>query len=99
MLQILSAYASYVEVPAQHLAEKRVTPGFESLPEREIGRVRSARDKPDDAFVAVRYRDHWFWIEDSDFLAKRTLNAIMLFFTLADTGSPDRLPLITIPAQ
>jgi len=27
------------------------------------------------------------------------MTAIMFFFTLADTGSNDKLPLITIPAQ
>jgi len=25
--------------------------------------------------------------------------SLMFFFTLADTGSPEKLPLITIPAQ
>jgi hypothetical protein len=27
------------------------------------------------------------------------MTAVMFFFTLADTGSSDKLPLITIPAQ
>ncbi len=30
---------------------------------------------------------------------KRAMTAIMFFFTLADTGGNEKLPLITIPAQ
>jgi len=47
----------------------------------------------------VQYRGNWFWVDHSDWLTKRALIAVMFFFTLADTGSPDKLPLITIPAQ
>jgi hypothetical protein len=49
--------------------------------------------------VAVRYRDYWFWIDHGDLRTKRALNAVMLFFTMADTGPQEALPLITIPAQ
>ena len=47
----------------------------------------------------MQYRGDWFWVEHSDGLTKRALAAVMFFFTLADTGSPGKLPLITIPAQ
>jgi hypothetical protein len=39
------------------------------------------------------------WSRAAVLLTKRALTAVMFFFTLADTGSPDKLPLITIPAQ
>ena len=47
----------------------------------------------------VHYRDHWFWVDDRDWRTKRALTAVMFFSTLAETGSPEKLPLITIPAQ
>lgn len=50
-------------------------------------------------FCGSTYRDHWFWIDDDDLLTKRALTAVMFFFTLAESGSSDKLPLITIPAQ
>jgi hypothetical protein len=55
--------------------------------------------KPAGAFAAVRYRDHWFWVENGDRQTKRALTVVMFFFTLAETGASDKLPLITIPAQ
>lgn len=47
----------------------------------------------------MRYSDHWFWIDNGDLQTKRVLTAIMFFFTLADTGGNEKLPIITIPAQ
>jgi len=62
-------------------------------------RINSGESKPSDAFVAINYRDHWFWIDDRDLKTKRTFAFMMLVFTLADTGEKENLPLITIPAQ
>ena len=62
-------------------------------------RIHSGQEKPADAYAAVQYRDHWFWVDDGDWKTKRALTAVMFFFTLADTGVAERLPLVTIPAQ
>jgi hypothetical protein len=102
MLQIMGAFASYLDVPEEHLKEHSATPAFESIaPEDRQGHVRihSGKDKPVSAFAAVQYRGYWFWVEDGDFLTKRALTAVMFFFTLAETGGNEKLPLITIPAQ
>jgi hypothetical protein len=101
LLQILQAFSSYVEVPEQDLRDKVVTPSFAQAEtvQRQVGQIRSGPTRPETAYVAVQYRGQWFWIEHSDWLTKRALTAVMFFFTLADTGSPDKLPLITIPAQ
>ena len=102
MLQIMGAFASYLNVPEAHVKSHRVVPGFErSVTEtRQSGvRIHSGKIKPLDAFAAVQYRDHWFWIDDNDWQTKRALTAVMFFFTLADIGPSEKLPLITIPAQ
>ena len=102
MLQIMSAFAGYLDVPEAHLREHSAVPGFpDSGPGSQANRVRihSGKDKPADAFAAVHYRDYWFWIEDGDWQTKRALTAVMFFFTLAETGNAGKLPLVTIPAQ
>jgi hypothetical protein len=101
LLQILQAFSSYVEVPEQDLRQKIVAPALAhaEAEQRQVGRIRSGPTRPETAYVAVQYRGNWFWVEDSDWLTKRALTAVMFFFTLADTGSPEKLPLITIPAQ
>jgi len=61
--------------------------------------IRCSEEEPDDAFVAVEYRERWFWIDDRSLMSKRALVLLMMLFTLADTGKSENLPLITIPAQ
>lgn len=102
MLQIIGAFASYIDVPAAHLSDGSATgapdAGAGDAPAPRV-RIRSDVRKPEGAFAAVSYRGHWFWIDESDWQTKRALTAVVFFFTLADTGGNDRLPLITIPAQ
>ncbi len=102
MLQIMGAFASYLDVPEAHLKDRSAVAAFEhaaSEIRQDSVRIHSGKAKPANAFAAVRYRDHWFWIDDGDWQTKRALTAVMFFFTLAETGAPEKLPLITIPAQ
>jgi len=102
MLQIMGAFASYMDVPDAHVEDHSAIPGNGNGPtddQRQGVRIHSGREKPADAFAAVRYREHWYWIENGDWLSKRALTAIMFFFTISESGSNEQLPLITIPAQ
>jgi hypothetical protein len=102
MLQIMAAFASHLDVPETHLRERRAAPAFEGIPRddrQDAIRIYSGKDRPSDPFAVVHYRGHWFWVDDGDLRTKRALTAVMFFFTLADTGGNEKLPLITIPAQ
>ena len=103
LLHIMNTMAAQVEVPADDVAQGRATPGLESgidsaQPQRLV-RIHNSRNRPADAFVAVPYRDVWFWIDDRDLRSKRAFAFMLMLFTLADTGEKESLPLITIPAQ
>jgi len=102
MLQIMGAFSSYLDVPEAHLRDHSAIPALgktNSGDQQDAVRIRSGKEKPAHAYAAVRYRDHWFWIDDGDWKTKRALTAVMFFFTLAETGDTGKLPLITIPAQ
>jgi len=103
MLQIMQAYASHVEVPAAHLKDHSAWPSLENAPATELRQqsvvIHSSKEKPGGAFAAVRYRDYWFRVDNGDLQTKRALTVVMFFFTLSESGSTERLPLITIPAQ
>jgi len=100
-LQIMQAFSSYVDVPEEHLTDHSALPAAaQSAAEmQQTVRIRSGKERPTNAYAAVRYRDYWFWIDQGDLRTKRALNAVMLFFTMTDTGAQEALPLITIPAQ
>jgi hypothetical protein len=103
MLQIMQTFASHLDVPEPHLKDHSAWPSVETTATSEgrqqSVRIYSGRNKPASAFAAVRYRDYWFWVENGDLRTKRALTVIIFLFTLADTGSPEKMPLITIPAQ
>jgi hypothetical protein len=101
LLQILQAFATHVEVPAEHVRDQRAAPAFDQVSQGQegIGRIQSGPEKPKDSFVAVPYQGYWFWVDEGDWRAKRALTAIMFLFTLAEGTAPEKLPLVTIPAQ
>jgi hypothetical protein len=98
--RILLELASHVEVPPEHLATGIASP-LEEPPSGEIQpfQVLSGCVKPPGAFVSVSYEGHWFWIEKGDFHSKRTLNYLQIMLALADTGSRENLPVMTIQAN
>jgi hypothetical protein len=102
LIQIMAAFASYMDLPEAHLKDHSAVPAPADSSvknQRNNMRIHSGKNKPATAYAAVHYRDHWFWVDEGDWQTKRALTAIMFFFTLTETGSSDKLPLITIPAQ
>jgi hypothetical protein len=62
-------------------------------------RILQSREKPAHAYASVRYQGRWFWIDQSDWRAKRALGLVILLFTLTDSGGGERLPVLTIPTS
>ena len=103
MLEIIIDMASNIEVPESHVKEHRVnaTMAPEFLGETQVPpliRVVSASRKPQDSFIAVPYRDHWYWIEDTDLRSKSIFTFMMFVFSLTETEGREGAPIVTIPA-
>ena len=101
MLQIMAEVSARVEVPSSHVEENRASPGVFDIytsPEEARGRIKisCSEDKPEDSFVSIRYRDHWYYIDDQDFRSKRSFSFLMFIFTLVETGSPQKGPELTL---
>ena len=83
ILEMLMELAMWIEVPQEHVASGRTRPTpdpkiMESFGYEPLIQVRSSTEKPDAAFVAVRYDGLWFWIDHEDYRSKRTLS--FMFF-------------------
>lgn len=99
MIRILQELATFVDVPDEHLA-RGIAPPLAPVPEDAPAfHVLSGPKKPCDPFVAVCYEGRWFWVEKSDTRSKRTLVSLLILLALADTGSKENLPIITIQAN
>jgi hypothetical protein len=53
-----------------------------------VGSYGSSKDKSPDAFVSVRYRNTWFWIDDPDLRSKQVFLQLMNLSSMADTSFP-----------
>jgi hypothetical protein len=103
MMQVLTDVASYIEVPQLDVTDGRVY-----VPQRTSEQLRAyppllhvhTGDKdPDNSFAAVRYRKHWFWIDDRDVYSKAAFNFLLLMFSLTERGDTESRPIITVPAR
>jgi hypothetical protein len=103
MLSILLEVARGIEVPSGHVSEGRATAAGRSADapdphDRPLVRILSGAKPPPDAYAAVRYRDTWYWIRDDDITSKSVFSFLMMFFSLAETGTAPNPPVVTIPA-
>lgn len=100
-LQILKELGANVEVPVEHVVERRTYPPIpepegmaQSLP--PLIRIHAEKSRPAEAFAAVKYRDYWYWIDDRDFRSKGMFTFLMIIMTLADKGEKVQSPVVTI---
>jgi hypothetical protein len=105
LFQVMVEYAAYIDVPESDVSEGRVHAAKQGSAETvarfpPLIRVRNGTSKPDDAFVAVSYRDHWFWIDDRDIYSKAMFSFLMTLFSFTERGeSQQGAPVITVPTN
>lgn len=100
VMQMMAALATFVEIPPEDIAAGAATPAPDTkLWAKPLLQVFSGPTAPRNAFVAVKYHDHWFWINDGDWRSKRTLSTVLFLFTLTDTDTGGRAPVLTIPVK
>lgn len=94
-----------VEVPDADVEAGRVTVTLDAAGEPfdwgrvtdGLMRIRSSKSRPDHASVAVRYRGHWFYIDDSDLDSKSTFLLLGQLYALQSGGGGGTTPVLTLP--
>jgi hypothetical protein len=102
--QVLIELASLVAVPTEHVAEHRTYGLGPTIPKEtsglsEVVVIQSGAERPSDSFAQVKYRGHWYWVDDRDFLTKRVFTFMTVLFTLSETGQKIQQPILTIRAN
>ena len=103
ILEMLVDLALFIDVPPEHVASGRTKASPDTSVMRSFGfepliRVLHSEDKPDDAFVRVRYEGTWYYIPHDDLRSKRTLSFMQLMFSLAESGGGQQAPVVTVGA-
>jgi hypothetical protein len=103
IMQVMIDFASYVDVPATDIAEGRLYSSQRSAEQTRLFppmlTVRHGASAPEDAYVAIPYRNQWFWIDDRDRQSKQILTFLMLMFSLTEGEPAQAAPVVTVPAR
>ena len=102
--QVLIELAWLVSVPPEHVADHRTLgtpapPAAGAAMLTPLLSIQSGTERADKTFTQVRYRDHWYWIDDRDLLSKRVFTFLTILFTLSETGQKIQQPILTIRAN
>jgi hypothetical protein len=99
-LLLASLYLSHgVDVPEAHERAGIARPEETAGPDlSDLFRVRVSETKPREPGITVEYRDHWFFILDSDHSSKRTFGLLQaLFLSQLTKGTAQGAPVLTLP--
>lgn len=105
---ILFYLAQHVDIPLQHQDAGLVTVtqnqqgspfNWAQTPVGESFHIRYSEDYPDQAFLAVPYRDHWFYIADNDLESKTTFMLLTQLFELQAGQTQYSGPTLTLPVR
>ena len=97
--------AHSVRVPGDHLSRglvnvtRRADGGAFDWGELTGGlmEIRASDERPEGAAVQIRYRDHWYYIDDADLDSKSTFSLLAQLFALQAGGGDGLRPVLTLP--
>jgi hypothetical protein len=107
ILGVMTFLAQLVDVPPEHLRKglAHQTLGRDGKPfdwseiSRGMFRVHSSSSEPEDAYLSVHYRGHWFYIDDTDLESKSTYTLLAQLFSLQSASGSMPAPVLTIPTR
>jgi hypothetical protein len=97
VLDMLIDLSWEVDIPQVHIDEGRTASTFvDTGLGGSMFTVHHSEDEPEDAYVAIKNRGYWFYIDDRDMTTKRTFALLQIIFSLTDSGDEARGPVVTI---
>ena len=99
VLGVMAYLSNAVSVPEDHAELVDVTMAADPALQQYLN-IRVSRTRAEDSYLAVRYRDHWFYIQDSDLESKRTLGLLTSLIRLTiSAGGAHNVPVLTLPVS
>ncbi|MDH3255522.1 MAG: hypothetical protein OEM62_11055 [Acidobacteriota bacterium] len=104
LLGVLFYLSQGVKAPLEHVDAGLVTRTLDpdgrdfewDLIAGKLLTVHSSPERPRAAAVSVFYRDHWYFIDDSDLHSKSTFNLLSYLFALKAGTEPGKEPLLVL---
>jgi hypothetical protein len=107
MLASMYYLSQAVEVPVKDQEANRVTTTRHKSGEvfdwkkvtENLFWVHTSSSNPNNAYIAVKYREAWFYIDDSDLSSKSTFSLLKQLLALQSGDTKSQAPVLTIPIQ
>jgi hypothetical protein len=107
VLGVMTFLAQQVEVPPEHLrrrlANQTLGPDGKAFDWNQVSHglfhVHYSSSRPEHPFLEVLYRDHWFYIDDTDLESKSTYTLLAQLFSLQSASGSMHAPVLTIPTR
>ncbi|MCW5624472.1 MAG: hypothetical protein KIT73_07140 [Burkholderiales bacterium] len=103
LLETMNDVASGVDVPAEHVEDgralRRELVQGEGPAAGVLVAVKHAKERPDNAVVAVRHHGYWFYVDDRDLRSKRMFSFLSLLTQLSDATSTALTPVLSVPTR
>jgi hypothetical protein len=97
VLDIMINLGWQVDVPQLHIDEGRTDSTFvDTALGGSLFHVHHSEEKPEDAYVAIKNRGFWFYIDDRDMITKRTFGVLQILLSLTESGEDAVGPVISI---
>ena len=103
VMAMMEFMARGVEVPLEHLEDGWVIDYGLQNSEGEVARelvpfkMHSSKNRPENVFAAVRFRDYWYYVDHADITSKRALSLIIVLFRLQAPTPSGAAPILTLP--
>jgi hypothetical protein len=105
VMGILYLLSQSVEAPQEDVRKGKLTttkyadgrPFYWSDLFSNLFQIKSSSEKPSDAFVRIKYRGSWFYIDDTDVESKRTYALFSQIFAIQAGKIEVERPTLTLP--
>ena len=105
VMGLLYYLSQSVEVPEDDVRKGKLTttkytdgsPFYWSDLFSNLFQIKSSSEKPSDAFVSIKYRGSWFYIDDTDVESKRTYALFGQIFAIQAGKIKVERPMLTLP--
>jgi hypothetical protein len=105
VMGILYLLSQSVDVPQEDVRKGKLTttkyadgrPFYWSDLFSNLFQIKSSSERPSDAFVSIKYRGSWFYIDDTDVESKRTYALFSQIFAIQAGQIKVERPLLTLP--
>lgn len=101
-LQALIVLSELIDVPRDHINEHRAKEIADKDKEpvlKDKLTIKNLKERPRDAYVAIKHCGFWFYIDDKDLSSKDIFSGTEGILSMAEKTTTQGVPILTLPVQ